>query len=527
MKTHYDVVIIGSGAGGGTIAQSLAHTGKSILILERGQHLPVEEDNWDAGAVFIDKKYSSKEKWQNKHGHKFTPNEHYWVGGNTSFYGAVLMRFRREDFIERMHTGGFSPAWPISYDDLAPYYDKAESLWEVRGQRGEDPTEPEDAPPFNHPRVEHESEIARFVSHVENRFGWQPFNLPLGVRRTDGAVNPGPCLKCKTCGGFPCKVKAKVDARTVAIEPLSNARNVTLLPGRFVKRLDTCRAGDEISSIVCDGPEGEERYKGDIVVLAAGAANTAAILLRSGNAHHPAGLANRSDQVGRNYMFHTMSAIVAVAAHDIEANFPKTFGLNDFYHSDPDGGFDYPMGHVQSLEYMNGETLEGQLDTKIEFLDRLIPDRIADDVARKMLSFLVLSEDLPQPDNRILWTNNAIQLNYSYNNLEGHRRLVKKFDAALDGFCDKRHHLTDHHFHIDQLLPIYGTAHQCGTARMGDDPERSVVNSFGKAHDLDNLYIADTSIFVSSAAVNPTLTLVANCLRIGEHLAERLGASPT
>jgi len=519
---HFDIIIIGSGAGGGTVAQALSETGKSILILERGEHLPVEDDNWSAEAVFIDRKYRTDEKWRDKKGKEFIPNTHYWVGGNTSFYGSVLMRFRREDFEARAHKGGLSPAWPVSYDDMAPYYDRAETLWQVRGLRPSDPTAPKGAPDFSYPPVAHEPEIDRFTTHLREAHGWNPFHLPLGVRRTEGAPDPGPCIKCTTCGGFPCKLKAKVDARTVAIDPLLQAPNVTLKTGYLVQRLETDAAGTKVTAIVCDGPEGEARFSSDLVVLAAGAANTAAVLLRSASAAHPNGLANGSDQVGRNYMFHTMTAVVSVTSHHVDADFPKTLGINDFYNRDPEGGFDFPMGHVQSLEYMEGATLEGQLKSEIGFADKLIPNWFSDAIAHRMLSFLILSEDLPLPDNRVLWQDGQIHLHYDYNNLEGHKRLVKKFDAALDDFCDERHKISDHHFQMSQLLPIYGTAHQCGTARMGDDPKTSVVNRDCKAHELDNLYITDTSVFVSSAAVNPTLTLVANSLRVADHLIDRL-----
>ncbi|HUZ12426.1 MAG TPA: GMC family oxidoreductase [Caulobacteraceae bacterium] len=522
MSAHFDVVVIGSGAGGGTIAQRLAPTGKKILILERGQHLPREAENWSPKAVFIQHRYRTQERWLDSHGHPFTPNTHYWVGGNTSFYGAALLRLRRGDFEEMRHAGGVSPAWPIRLADLSPYYDEAERLWSVHGARGEDPTEAGDEPPYALPPIDHDPGIALLKSHWQAQ-GWRPFSLPLGVRLDQDRPVTSPCIRCKTCGGYPCLVKAKADARTVAIEPLLDLPNVTLLTGRKVVRLETDPAGRSVTGIVCSTEAGEERWSGDIVVLAAGAANTAALLLASAGPAHPGGLANGSDQVGRNYMFHTLTAMVSMTAAHVDVTFPKTLAVNDFYWNDPRGGFDLPMGHIQLLEYMSGQTLEGEISDWLP--PALAPEFLADALARRLLSMLVISEDLPFPDNRVRLTRDGrIQLDYQHNNLEGHERLVGALRRSLDGFVDKAHPISQHHFQLDSLLPLYGTAHQCGTTRFGADPRSSVLDPWCKAHELDNLYVTDTSFFVSAGAVNPTLTCVANALRVGDHLIERLGA---
>ena len=261
-------------------------------------------------------------------------------------------------------------------------------------------------------------------------------------------------------------------------------------------------------------------------MAAAGAANTAALLLSSANEAHPNGLANSSDQVGRNYMFHTLTAMVSLTAAPLEVTFPKTLAVNDFYFGDPKGGYDLPMGHIQLLEYMSGQTLEGQIEDWLP--PALVPDALSGAAAERMLSMLVISEDLPQPDNRIrLGPDGRIFLDYSFGNLEGHDRLVKQLKASLDGFVDHAHPISQHHFQLDSLLPLYGTAHQCGTARFGADPASSVLDRDCKAHELDNLYVVDTSFFVSASAVNPTLTTVANALRVGDHLIDRLGARTT
>jgi choline dehydrogenase-like flavoprotein len=522
MASHFDVVIVGSGAGGATLAQRLAPTGKSILILERGEHLVREAENWSPRAVFIQHRYRTQERWYDRNGHPFTPNTHYWVGGNTSFYGAALMRLRNRDFEEVKHAGGVSPAWPIRLGDLAPYYDEAEKLWQVHGARGEDPTENGDEPPYAFAAVHHDPGIAQLKTHWENQ-GWRPFSLPLGIKLDQAHPVTSTCIKCKTCGGYPCLLRAKCDARTIAIEPMMELANVTLLTGRKAIRIETDGSGRTATEVVCHTEQGEERWSGDIIVVAAGAANTAALLLASASPTHPAGLANGSDQVGRNYMFHTLTAMVSMTARHVDVTFPKTLACNDFYWSDPRGGFDTPMGHIQLLEYMTGQTLEGEISDWLP--TALIPDAIAGAIAERLLSMLVISEDLPMPGNRVKITpDGRIVLEYQHNNLEGHERLVKTLRASLDGFVDHSHPISQHHFQLDSLLPLYGTAHQCGTVRFGDDPASSVLDPWCKAHELDNLYVVDTAFFVTAGAVNPTLTCVANAMRIGDHLIERLGA---
>ena len=520
MSGHYDIVIVGSGAGGGTLAQRLAPSGKSILILERGEHLPREAENWSAKAVFIDHRYRAKEQWYDRRGKPFHPNTHYWVGGNTIFYGAALLRLREDDFREVRHKGGISPAWPIDHADLAPFYDEAETLWKVHGTRGVDPAEPAGLGPYAYSAIPNDPGIDRLKTHFEGQ-GWKPFPLPLGVNREEDRPLSSACIKCKTCGGYPCLLKAKSDARTCAIEPILDLPNVTLMTGRRAVRLETDASGRTVTAVVTEGAAGEERWSGDIVVVAAGAVNTAVLLLASHNGAHPEGLANGSGQVGRNYMFHTLTATVSLTLAPLDSTFPKTLAVNDFYWRDPRGGFDWPMGHIQLLEYMSGQTLEGQVEQMLP--PALAPGFLFNAVAQRLLSFLVISEDLPDPDNRVrLGADGRIFVDYQHNNLEGHERLVHTLQGALDGFVSKSHPISQHHLEFSSLLPLYGTAHQAGTARMGADPRTSVVDPWCRSHEVDNLYVVDTSVFVTSAAVNPTLTVVANAMRVGDHILARL-----
>ncbi len=521
MSQHYDVIIIGSGAGGATLANALADTGKSILILERGDPLPVEADNWSPKAVFIDRKYRTREQWLDKDGKTFIPNTHYWAGGNTSFYGAALMRMKKKDFEEVQHAGGISPKWPLSYAEMQPWYDKAEVAWEVHGQRHVDPQDQPSDTPFPNPPLAHDPGVLELKAHFED-IGWHPAPLPLGIRRDD--INPpaAPCIRCETCGGYPCKLLAKVDARTAALAPALKHPNVTLLTGQMVERIETDASGKIATGVVAQTAAGEVTYTGDIIVTSCGAAPSAALWLKSKSAAHPNGLANGSDMVGRNYMFHATSAVIAIAADKFESTFPKTLYVNDFYFGEPDGSYAFPMGQIQMLEYMSGQTVEGQLADIIPA--SLIPDAFSNFIASHMVAFLAMSEDLPSPDNRVtVEPSGQIRLSYTFGDLSAHDRLVRKLHTGLGSFVAHHHTLSGHHFSVDELLPLYGTAHQCGTLRYGTDPATSVLDVNCKAHEVDNLYAVDASFFCSSSAVNPTLTIVANALRVADHLRARLG----
>ena len=521
MARHYDIVIVGSGAGGGTLAYALAPTGKSIVIIERGAVLPIEADNWSPSAVFVDRKYQTRENWIDQNDKPFSPHTHYWAGGNTSFYGAALMRMKHRDFEEVQHAGGVSPAWPVSYAEMAPWYAEAEQLWEVHGERHIDPCDQPDDPPYPFPALAHDPGVAALAEHFRS-LGWHPSPLPLGIRRNDADPKAAPCIRCRTCGGYPCKVLAKVDARTAVLSKAEAYNNVTLLTGRKALRIETDAAGTTATAVVVDGVAGEERITGDIIVTSAGAANSAALWLKSVSPAHPGGLANRSGMVGRNYMFHASSAVIGLSLDHFASDFPKTLCVNDFYYGEPDGSFAFPMGQMQMLEYMSGPTIEGQI---AEWLPpSLMPDFLSNAVASRMVSFLAMTEDLPNPDNRItVGPDGQIHLAYSFGDLTAHNRLVARLREGIDGFVSNHHVLFGHHHAIDQLIPIIGTAHQCGTLRYGTDPATSVLDPFCQAHELDNLYAVDASFMVSSSAVNPTLTIVANALRVAAHLRERLG----
>src|SRR5213083_997613 len=342
---HYDVIIIGTGAGGGTLAHKLAPSGKRILLLERGGYLPREPENWDSHEVFNKDRYLSDEVWYDKAGEAFKPHQQYFVGGNTKFYGAILFRLRERDFQEVRHYGGISPAWPISYGDLEPYYAQAERLYLVHGQAGEDPTEPPRSGPFPFPAVSHEPRIQQLHDDLV-RAGHRPFHLPVGIDLDESDPEAGRCIRCDRFDGFPCLTDGKADAHVLCVRPtLEQHPNVELIGHAKVKRLETSASGREVTDVVVSRRDGEtETYRGAIVVVACGAINSAALLLRSASDRHPDGLANASGVVGRHYMCHINSALVAVSKEPNPTRFQKTLGVNDYYYRADD--FEFPLGHI-------------------------------------------------------------------------------------------------------------------------------------------------------------------------------------
>jgi choline dehydrogenase-like flavoprotein len=513
----YDVIIIGTGAGGGTLARHLAPSGKRILLLERGDWLPREQQNWSVQDVFVENRYVSPDTWYDEQGASFQPQIHYFVGGATKFYGAALYRLRKEDFGELRHHDGISPAWPISYEELEPYYTLAEQRYEVHGARGEDPTEPEASAPYPFPAVSHEPRIQQLSDDL-TAAGYQPFHAPCGIRLDETNPAYSTCIRCVTCDGFPCLVHAKSDADVLGVRPALEHPNVTLLRNATAVRVETTSAGDAVSEVVVEREGEEERYAADIVVVACGAANTARLLLQSASDKHPNGLANGSDQVGRNYMFHDSTAVLALSREENATIFQKTLALNDFYFSGGDG-FDYPLGNVQMVGKSQAAMFRGERPRAT----RLAPEWTLDRIARHAIDFWLSTEDLPRPDNRVtVDRDRKLTLTYSETNAEAKKRLYAKVKSMLGQIDMNPDHLIHRFAYMKNDIPVAGCAHQAGTCRFGTDPESSVLNTDCRAHELDNLYVVDTSVFPSIGAVNPALTAMANSLRVGDHLLERL-----
>jgi choline dehydrogenase-like flavoprotein len=516
---HYDVVIIGSGPGGATMAWRLAQTGKRILLLERGDYLPRERENWDSQAVFIDARYQAPELWYGSNGESFHPGLHYYVGGNSKVYGGVLLRLRERDFGEIQHPDGVSPAWPLEYEAFEPYYQAAEELFHVHGLRGEDPTEPPCSAPYAYPPLSHEPRIQQLFDDLK-RAGHHPFHLPVAILldEADGKALPhSPCIRCDAFDGYPCLTNGKADAQVVCVDPAVRRHpNLTLLTNAHVDRLITDSQGKRVCGVEVAGASGRTTYSGDIVVAACGALSSALLLLRSANDNHPHGLANGSGLVGRNYMRHNNSVLMAISRTPNPTKFQKTLGLNDFYFGSDD--WDFPLGHIQMVGKSNGVQLRGE--GLPDFL-QWIPEMPFDAVATHSLDFWLTSEDLPRPENRIFYDKGRVRLDLAPNNIEAHRRLRNKLEG-LSGKLGFHPHLFDRTLYLGKNVPLGGTAHQAGTLRFGTDPAHSVLDLNCKAHGIDNLYVTDASFFPSIGAVNPTLTIIANALRVGDRIAERL-----
>jgi choline dehydrogenase-like flavoprotein len=514
----FDLIIIGTGAGGGTLARHLAPSGQKILLLERGDWLPREPSNWLAQDVFVDNRYVSEDTWYDDHGKAFQPQVHYFVGGATKLYGAALYRLRAEDFGELQHHDGVSPAWPISYDELEPYYTKAEQLYEVHGAHGEDPTEPYASAPYPYPAVSHEPRIQQLSDDLEGA-GYTPFHAPCGIRLNEMNMPYSACVRCQNCDGFPCAVHGKSDAEVLGVRPALEHPNVTLLTNAQAIKLETSGGGNAVTGVVVERDGQTETYEGKIVVLACGAANTAKLLLLSASDEHPKGLANGSDQVGRNYMFHNSQAVLALSKDENPTIFQKTLGLNDFYFAG--NGHEYPLGNLQMVGKSQAPMFRGEKPGET----KLAPQWSLDKVANHAIDFWLSTEDLPMPENRVsVDADGKLTLSYAPTNEVPKQELYKQLHSMLGKLRMEPGHLFHRFAYLKNDIPVAGCAHQAGTCRMGSDASSSVVDPNCRTHELDNLYIVDTSVFPSIGAVNPALTAMANALRVGDHLLERLGA---
>lgn len=497
MQKGFDIVIIGTGAGGGTLAYALKNAGAKVLLVERGDYLPQEPENWIPQEAYFKSRYKAKDQWYDEQGKPFRPGVHYFVGGNTKVYGAALPRFRKEDFEDLEHEGGTSPAWPFSYEDLEPYYAQAEQIYRVHGKRNADPTDPPRSTDYPYPPIPHEPYIQDLADRLSEQ-GLHPFYYPMGIDLREG----GACIRCKTCDGFPCKVHAKSDTDVCCVRPALESPDVSLMPNTFARRLITDRTGKKVVSLEIQH-EGEiKEIKADTFVVSCGAVNSAALLLRSANDQHPLGLANSSDQVGRNYMVHNNSGMVAVdPRRKNDVVFQKTLAVNDFYLSGPD--WPYPLGNLQLL---------GKVQAPMVAAARpYVPRPILKAMTGRSVDWWVMSEDLPASENRITLTNgDKIQVLWKANNMASHRKLGELAKTMMQD--------AGYPFVFIEEMGIATNSHQCGTVRAGNDPSTSVLDQYCKAYDLDNLYVLDSSFFPSSAAMNPALTIAAQALRVGERI---------
>ena len=509
MNERFDIIIIGSGAGGGTIAYALAGTGARILILERGDFVPQEDQNWSAEAVWKDLRYRTRERWLDEQGREFQPYTHYNVGGNTKFWGSVLYRLRREDFEEMLHADGISPAWPIDYETLAPYYDRAEQLYKVRGAVGDDPTEPPRGS-YPYPAVPHAPGMAKLASRLR-AMGLHPSHLPLGI------VDPGEvngCRLCNTCNSFVCRIHAKSDADVIAVRPASSYPNVSLWTNTTARRILPDGSGRRADAVEIERNGSVERVFAKTIVVSCGAINSAALLLRSACDTHPDGLANSSGLVGRRYMAHLATMLEGVHWRKNQDEFQKTLAINDFYLA---GRHKYPLGQIQSQGRTHAVMAKVTGDTwSYKGIDmRHIPLWAYEEWVSRATDWLAMTEDLPDADNRVrLAADGRIVLEWRPNNLQPHAELVDELRGILSRLGYWSPKIFAH------SAGAKNTTHQCGTLVFGTDPRTSVLDPFCRAHDVDNLFVVDASFFPSSGAVNPGLTIAAQALRAADHIIE-------
>ena len=516
---HYDICIIGAGAGGSALALALAPTGKSILVLNRLGSLPREAENWDAEKLFVEGRYKSDERWVDaRDGSDFQPAMFYWLGGNTKVYGSALLRLRPEDFGPLQTLDGVSPAWPIGYADLAPYYDRAEALYHVHGRRGADPFEPP-AGPFPHPAVAHDPRIAEVADGLRAQ-GIDAFELPMGVKYSEQRPGDGPFVLRETFAalgraafdGYPDLLHLKCDAEVATVEPLAAYDNVTLLTDTVADTLETTPDGRAVRAAVCTVGGETVRFTADVFSVSCGAVQSAALLLRSATEAHPNGLANGSDQLGRNLMRHVTSKFYSVSSRTPNpTRFQKTLAVNDFYFGVPgDTAWDgVPLGHV----HLMGKHAGWQIGAD------LVPGRFTpaelDIIAAHSVDWWVQGEDLPLAESRVtLAADGRIQVAYTETNRAAQEELMNRLEAGLRaiGF--------DAFYRVPMPLGVMN--HQCGTARMGTDAGASVLTPHCRAHEVDNLFVVDASCFPSSGATNPTLTIAANALRVGDYIASEV-----
>ncbi|MGS0625781.1 GMC oxidoreductase [Ralstonia sp. VS2407] len=491
-----DVLVIGSGMGGATFVHGIQDKGLDIVVAERGDFLPKEIQNWSVDAVFAQGRYRNADTWFDEQDQPFKPGVFYYVGGNTKFYGAMLPRFREQDFEVIEHPEGVSRAWPISYADLEPYYARAEVLYRVHGNRGEDPCEPWRSTDYPWPGLKHDPALHALESSMRAA-GLKPFSMP-------AAVDYGkdrPCVLCSTCDGFPCLVDAKGDAEVNALRPALNQGKVRLLVGARIDQLVTGDDGRTVVEAVGERDGKPVRIRANRFVLACGAVNSATLLLKSADQNHPSGLGNGSGQVGRNYMVHNSTFMLAVdPRRRNDVLFQKTLAINDWYL--PSDERQYPLGNVQML----GKIREAMITPMRPWLPKVLSRYITN----HSVDLYLTSEDLPSDHNRVEYDHSkqAIKIYWRPNNLKTHRQLVARTSSMM--------RKAGYPIIVSERMGIATNSHQCGTLVMGIDPATSVLNSDCRMHEVDNVWVVDSSSFPSSAALNPALTIAANALRVAD-----------
>ncbi|MGB6297740.1 MAG: GMC family oxidoreductase [Rivularia sp. (in: cyanobacteria)] len=488
----YDVIIIGTGAGGGTLVHKLAPTGKKILVLEQGDFLEKESSELVDVEVFKKEDFHASEQWYDSEGEPFNPQTSYSVGGNTKIYSGVLQRMREKDFEKVQHQDGISPEWEVKYKDFEPYYTEAEKLYQVHGKTGDDSTEPFRSEDFPFPTVDSESQVEEICNRIGKK-GLHPAFLPIGVGN-----------------------QGRTDSEDTGISPtIKSYNNVTLKAKAKVVGLHTNPSGTEVKAVQAKIDNRLYFFMGNIIVLSCGAINSAALLLNSANEKHPKGLANSSDLLGCNLMKQLMTVLVQITNKSNSGLFQRTRYINDFYWGDEN--FSYPMGHIQNSGGILQDVIFAESPPLLSILAKRMPGFGLKQLAKRSIGWWLQTEDLPVPKNRVRIQDSKLYVDYTANNTEAHDRLIYRWIDVLNSIDGNKQNI-----YPRGETPIQVVAHQSGTCRFGEDAKTSVLDLNCRTHDIDNLYVVDSSFFPSISATSPALTVIANALRVGEHLIERL-----
>ncbi|MEM6427447.1 MAG: GMC family oxidoreductase [Cyanobacteria bacterium P01_D01_bin.128] len=496
---QYDIIIVGSGAGGGTLAQKLAPTGKRILILERGSGMALEEQNRADVDLFKKTRYHAPEQWYDQAGEPFSPQTNYAVGGNTKVYAAALMRMRQRDFEALTYQEGTAPEWPFKYADLEPYYTEAEQLYQVHGDFQNDPTEPEHSGGYPFPAVEHEPLMQPIVEAIAAQ-DLHPTPLPMSLTRQEDDPTG--------------------DSEVFGVSLALKHDNVTLKTNAKVVSLHTNPSGTEIKGVQAELGDQPVLFSGNIVVLACGAVNSAALMLASANEKHPSGLANGSEQVGRNLMGHLMTVIVERFTKSNSGKFPRSVSINDFYWGDKN--YDHPMGHIQNSGGLLQDIIFAESPPLLSVLAKIVPGSQLKHLATHSVGWWAHTGILPKAENRVRWQKGKLRYEFTPNNAEAHDRLVYRWIEVLKAIEKDVPGAQSNTMFPRGEASLSVVGYQCGTCRMGSDSATSVLDLNCRTHEIDNLYVVDSSFFPSCPSVGPALTVMANALRVGDHLSDRL-----
>jgi choline dehydrogenase-like flavoprotein len=478
---HYDALIIGSGAGGAAAAYQLTRAGLHVVLVEKGRELPRDGSTLDIAPVIHEGRFKSQEPWLDGAGQRFKPEEYFNLGGKTRWYGAALLRYGRHEFAPDL--AHQCPGWPISYEDLAGYYDQAERLLGIR-------------------HFDLEPDLRAITERLIRRSpAWRQESIPLGL---SAQILRKP-IEASHFDGFASVAGLKADAETSFLTPVRNLPNLTLLTGSAVTEL--LPWGQDATRIrgarLADGRVVQAR----VVLLAAGALHSPRLLQHYIDQHGLTASLAATAPIGRNLKMHVLTAMVALSPGRKTDLIRKTNIL-----------FDRELAHssVQPLGF------DGELISTL--IPRLVPRVAARQIGQRAYGFFLQTEDGAHPDNRVrvasAASQNLPQLDYDVRRtpaaLQEHQRLVRSFRLAL---------LRAGMLAFSQRIGVAGTAHVSGTLGAGKDAATSVVNAVGKVHGLSSLYVVDGSILPRSSRVNPSLTIYAWSLRVADLLAQSLGST--